>query len=58
MLISWCFSGFDNIMTKLWDANNRGVCRGMLFYMKALLLLIESQRQWKDIRHKYVEDDS
>lgn len=40
MLISWYFSGFDNIMTKLWDANNRGVRRRLRFCMKPLLLLI------------------
>ncbi|KAH6651135.1 cytochrome b-c1 complex subunit 9 [Chaetomium tenue] len=28
--------GYDNVMNKVWDNNNRG-------------------RQWKDIRHKYVE---
>ncbi|KAK3903060.1 cytochrome b-c1 complex subunit 9 [Staphylotrichum tortipilum] len=28
--------GYDNLMNKVWDNNNRG-------------------RQWKDIRHKYVE---
>ncbi|KAH6853383.1 cytochrome b-c1 complex subunit 9 [Chaetomium sp. MPI-CAGE-AT-0009] len=28
--------GYDNVMNKVWDNNNRG-------------------RQWKDIRHKYIE---
>ena len=45
-------SGFNQGMNKLWDWNNRGVSPGIDTDRS---VLIEGQRQWKDIRHKFIE---
>ena len=48
-------SGFDQALTKYWDWNNKGVSQKTAF-MEALADDL-GQRQWKDIRHKYVENE-
>ena len=45
--------GFNTGMNKLWDHHNRGVC--LISIVETIGLLTSVQRQWKDIRHKYVE---
>ena len=46
--------GYDNLMNKVWDNHNRGVWISRLAscFVHANR---KKQRQWKDIRHKYIE---
>ncbi|GAB1310059.1 Cytochrome b-c1 complex subunit 9, mitochondrial [Madurella fahalii] len=48
--------GYDNLMNRIWDNHNRGVriphCD---FAVSEWNTDTEEQRQWKDIRHKYVD---
>ncbi|KAL8870306.1 MAG: hypothetical protein Q9174_003621, partial [Haloplaca sp. 1 TL-2023] len=46
-------SGFDTALTRWWDWNNRGVRFNDTGYNKQRLM--NGQRQWKDIRHRYIE---
>jgi ubiquinol-cytochrome c reductase subunit 9 len=41
-------------MDKVWDNNNRGV-RAMTPEIGERQMLTDLQRQWKDIRHKFLE---
>lgn len=49
-------SGFDQALTRYWDWNNKGVSKGY-HPMTGTLADKLDQRQWKDIRHKYVENE-
>lgn len=49
-------SGFDQALTKFWDWNNKGVSKELLIVTKVSDNDLD-QRQWKDIRHKYVENE-
>ena len=50
-------SGFDQALTKYWDWNNKGVSRWLSFVCSEEMADNLNQRQWKDIRHKYVESE-
>lgn len=53
--------GFDVGVTSFWDNWNKGVSRVPNFFMlissNILLHLVAVQKQWKDIRQKYVQND-
>ena len=49
-------SGFDQAMTKFWDWNNKGVSEERFIATKVSDVNL-NQRQWKDIRPKYVENE-
>jgi ubiquinol-cytochrome c reductase subunit 9 len=57
-VLSVLCSGYDNVMNKIWDNHNRGV-RTLKdtspFHRATADADTREQRQWKDIRHKYVE---
>ena len=53
MLTGLGCSGFDVALTRFWDWNNRGVSESLSTLGLHIADLL--QRQWKDIRHKYVE---
>lgn len=48
---------YDSVTDGLWDRINKGVCdiQSRAFYVSAANE--NSQRQWKDIRAKYVEGE-
>jgi ubiquinol-cytochrome c reductase subunit 9 len=49
--------GFDVGVTRFYDYWNRGV-RQWLHECQAVLKSTLSQKQWKDLRHKYAQGDS
>ncbi|KAI0003039.1 ubiquinol-cytochrome C reductase [Russula compacta] len=57
--------GFDVAVSNFWDSRNRGVCPSHNIPPSLLSLLFNGsltvpprsvQKQWKDIRHKYVQE--
>ena len=54
--------GFDVAVSKFWDNWNRGVCPSFLFKSTSssddsmTVYLHFTQKQWKDIRHKYIQE--
>ncbi|KAL2165486.1 hypothetical protein VTH06DRAFT_786 [Thermothelomyces fergusii] len=47
--------GYDSLMNKIWDHHNRGVRSFSLQPVSGSYTDGMVQRQWKDIRHKYIE---
>ncbi len=50
--------GFDVAVSRFWDNWNRGVCAKLTSCISSFndYLLHSIQKQWKDIRHKYVQE--
>lgn len=46
---------FDVGSDKVWDSINKGVCDKDFLIMAKIRMLTNAQRQWKDIKHKYME---
>lgn len=53
----WKYRGFDTVSDRIWDNLNKGVSFSYHKSKDAVETDYDMQRQWKDIRHKYVQDE-
>jgi ubiquinol-cytochrome c reductase subunit 9 len=47
---------FDVGVTSFWDRWNKGVRTRFACHLASRLLTLPLQKQWKDIRYKYIEE--
>lgn len=52
------YRGYDIVTDKIWDRMNKGVCNSERWQQSmGHGLIFSAQRQWKDIRARYIEAD-
>ncbi|KAI6249560.1 Cytochrome b-c1 complex subunit 9, mitochondrial, partial [Erysiphe necator] len=47
---------FDRLMDRIWDKNNAGVSLKFNPTLLATITKVPCQRQWKDIRSRYIQN--